>query len=371
MQHPAVQGLQLYPVPIAYGLSVGTLAYRQPSRRPEKKEISYQAVYHHYRKWSRDGSLERVFQHSILTIRDQLDTRHLNLDGSHAPAKKGGEAVAYQGRKKAKTSNILPITDANGFILATTGIIAGNHNDAFELKDNLRAAFKFIKRLGISIVGSYFNADTAFDTQAARRTCFNHKVIPNIVENKRSRKRPNADPNGFSMLKSTNCALPVSGCLLGLINSAPCWFALTAKSLTSWVLITSFSPLSTSVTYWLGKSLNEFVPKVVYDCAIGEYRDAPLTQQEFNEREAARAAADAVNRQEEAAADAIKADLAPLRTAQIEVDLATLAGACSGGSERSLRRWRGWQIERAECHSRYSCGVLAASRIISATIRAS
>lgn len=131
-----------------------------------------------------------MFQHSLLTIRDQLDTHHLNLDGSHTPAKRGGEAVAYQGRKKAKTSNILPITDANGFILATTGIVAGNHNDAFELKDHLRAAFMFIKRLGISLVGCYFNADAAFDTHAARWTCFNHHLIPNIVENARSRIHP-------------------------------------------------------------------------------------------------------------------------------------------------------------------------------------
>ena len=29
--------------------------------------------------------------------------------------------------------------------LATSRIVVGNHNDAFELKDNLRAAFKFIK----------------------------------------------------------------------------------------------------------------------------------------------------------------------------------------------------------------------------------
>lgn len=194
MQHPAVQSLQLYPVSPAYRLSVGTSAHRQRPRRPNKKAISYHTVYHHYRKWSRDGSLERVFQHSILSIREQLDTHHLNLDGSHAPAKKGGEAVAYQGRKKAKTSNVLPITDANGFILATTGIIAGNHNDAFELKANLRAAFKFIKRLGISLVGSSFNADSAFDTKAARWTCFNHKVIPNMAENKRSRKQTKRGP---------------------------------------------------------------------------------------------------------------------------------------------------------------------------------
>lgn len=158
-------------------------------QQPEKPEISWDAVRYHFTKWSRDGSLERVFAQSIVSIQAQVDTHHLNLDGSHAPAKKGGEAVAYQGRKKAKTSNVLPISDANGFILATTGIVAGNHNDAFELKDNLRRAFKFIKRLGIAIVGSYFNADAAFDTKAARWTCFNHKVIPNIAENKRSRKK--------------------------------------------------------------------------------------------------------------------------------------------------------------------------------------
>jgi hypothetical protein len=50
--------------------------------------------------------------HSILSIREQIDTHHLNLDGSHAPAKKGGEAVAYQGTKKAKTSKILPIKES-------------------------------------------------------------------------------------------------------------------------------------------------------------------------------------------------------------------------------------------------------------------
>jgi transposase len=161
---------------------------------PGKPELSYHAVYHHYRQWSRDGSLERVFEHSILSIQDQLDTHHLNLDGSHAIAKKGGEEVAYQGRKKTKTSNVLPITDANGFILATTGIVAGNHNDAFELKDNLRAAFKFIKGLGISMAGSYFNADSAFDTKAARWTCFNHKVIPNMAQNKRSRQHSKRGP---------------------------------------------------------------------------------------------------------------------------------------------------------------------------------
>ena len=151
-------------------------------------EISWWAVYHHFRKWSRDGSLERVWQHSIQAVKDAVDGSVLNLDGSHAVAKNGGEAVAYPGRKKAKTSNSLPMTDHNGYSLATTDSVAGNHNDAFQLKHQLQTAFKTIKRLGLSIAGAYFNADSGFDTLDARKGCFNHHVIPNIAENKRNRK---------------------------------------------------------------------------------------------------------------------------------------------------------------------------------------
>ena len=129
-----------------------------------------------------------MWQASILCISGQLDLAHINLDGSHAIAKKGGESVAYQGRKRAKTSNILPLLDANGYIIASTGIVAGNHHDAFNLKEHLQQAFKFIKRLGVVIAGAYFNADSAFDTLQARKVCFNHKLIPNIAENKRNRK---------------------------------------------------------------------------------------------------------------------------------------------------------------------------------------
>jgi len=93
---------------VLYRLHTGCQWYRLPiepvSAGSEKKEVSYHAVYYHFRKWSKDGSLEKVWVGSILTIFPDLDLSELNLDGSHAIAKKGGEAVAYQGRKKAKTT---------------------------------------------------------------------------------------------------------------------------------------------------------------------------------------------------------------------------------------------------------------------------
>ena len=154
-----------------------------------KKEISYSAVYLHFARWSHDGSLKRVWQHSILTIRADLDLSELNLDGTHSFAKKGGESVAYQGRKKGKTCNILPLMEKHGYVVASTGILAGQHNDAFNLKVHLQTAFKAIKQLGLVIKGAYFNADMAFDTRAARKACFNHGLIPNIPENPRNRQQ--------------------------------------------------------------------------------------------------------------------------------------------------------------------------------------
>jgi len=189
MQNSVVQTLQLYPVSVAYRLSVGATADSTRCRPCRKKEISWDAVRYHFVKWSRDGSLERVWQQSIVTIQSELDLSQLNLDGSHSVAKKGGEQVAYQPRKRSKTSNILAITERQGFVVATTGIVAGNHHDAFELKTYLATAFKSMKRLGLNIAGSFFNADSAFDTKAGRKVCFNHRVIPNMAENRRNRQQ--------------------------------------------------------------------------------------------------------------------------------------------------------------------------------------
>lgn len=81
-------------------------------------ELSFQAFYYHFRKWTNDGSFSYVFKASIVAISMHLDLSELNLDGTHTIAKKGGEAVDYpprfrgrQGRKKANTSNIFPVTD--------------------------------------------------------------------------------------------------------------------------------------------------------------------------------------------------------------------------------------------------------------------
>lgn len=154
-----------------------------------RKELSYQAVYHRFRKWSRDGSWKTVFDHSIQAIKDDVNLSEIHLDGTHTIGKKGGVSVQYQGRKKAKTSNIIPVTDAHGFIIATTKILPGNRNDLNDFDTTLRHIFSDLKHAGFQhrLNGSYLNADAGFDTKTARKICFNHCVIPNIPENIRNR----------------------------------------------------------------------------------------------------------------------------------------------------------------------------------------
>jgi transposase len=80
------------------------------------------------------------------------------------------------------------LTDKNGAIIATTGIIAGQHNDSYELIQKLKNVFNDMNRCGLDYKGAMFNADSSFDTRAARKLLWNRGVIPNIPENKRNRK---------------------------------------------------------------------------------------------------------------------------------------------------------------------------------------
>ena len=102
LSNSALQGVQLYSVLAAYRLPMGRNSDCIRARF-RKKEISYSAIYLHFSHWSHDGSLKKVWQQSISMIQEDLNLSELNLDGTHSLAKKGGQSVAYQGRKKGKT----------------------------------------------------------------------------------------------------------------------------------------------------------------------------------------------------------------------------------------------------------------------------
>ncbi len=64
--------------------------------------MSWQVPRYHFYKWSRDGSLQRLYEAGILTIKNELDLSEINLDGSHTIAKKGAKVSPIRDAKRQR-----------------------------------------------------------------------------------------------------------------------------------------------------------------------------------------------------------------------------------------------------------------------------
>lgn len=117
-----------------------------------------------------------------------LDLSCIALDRSHTPAKRGGEAVCYQGRKKAKTTNALFLTDKKGLPLAMSVPVAGNHNDLFKIEKVFPQMLSDLEQMNINVDGLFMNADTGFDSESFRQVCEKNRIIANIDFNRRNSK---------------------------------------------------------------------------------------------------------------------------------------------------------------------------------------
>ncbi len=171
---------------IIYRLKTGCQWRQLPLKQFFRERYSWQSVYYHFQKWSKDGSWENVWNNILKKYKHLLDLSSIQLDGTHTPAKRGGESVAYQGRKKSKTTNSLIITDSQGIPLACSEPIAGNHNDAFELEETFHSMMQSIASANIPIKDLFLNADSGFDTTSFRSYCYANDIFDNIDQNTRN-----------------------------------------------------------------------------------------------------------------------------------------------------------------------------------------
>lgn len=58
--------------------------------------LSWQSVYHHFRKWCLCGAWKDCWVAFLKRNRSKLDLSSVDLDGSHTPAIRGGKALDYQ-----------------------------------------------------------------------------------------------------------------------------------------------------------------------------------------------------------------------------------------------------------------------------------
>lgn len=151
-------------------------------------DITYGAVFHHFRKWVKDGSWMRAWEKLTSAYKHLLDLSTAQFDGTHSLAKRGGSAVGYQRRKRGKTTNILLLTDRNGIVVAAGIPVAGNHHDVFEIERQMAHIFEQLRRMEIPTEGLFLNADAGFDCQKLRQICENEGIILNVAQNRRAAK---------------------------------------------------------------------------------------------------------------------------------------------------------------------------------------
>ncbi len=89
---------------VLYKLHTGCQWPKLPIERDAQGQpvMSWQVPRYHFYKWSRDGSLQRLFDAGILTIKDKLDLSEINFDGSHTIAKKGAKVSPIKAERKRR-----------------------------------------------------------------------------------------------------------------------------------------------------------------------------------------------------------------------------------------------------------------------------
>jgi transposase len=150
------------------------------------KILSWQSVYYYFNKWSKNGCWQKIWIDILSSNRQYLDLSSVEFDGSHTPAKNGGDAVGYQGRKACKTTNALFMSDNQGVILAMSTPQEGQHHDLFEIETLFKEICCLLKEANISLNGLFLNADPGFDGESFYKACENEKIIPNIKPNPRN-----------------------------------------------------------------------------------------------------------------------------------------------------------------------------------------
>ena len=123
----------------------------------------------------------------------QVHRRRLNLSsvqpgGNHTLAKNGGAAIGYQGRKAARTTNLLFLADSSGQPLACARPQAGSHHDLFDIETSFGELCGLLEEAQISLEGLFFITDISFYAKLLCDDCFWSGIEANSVPNPSPRK---------------------------------------------------------------------------------------------------------------------------------------------------------------------------------------
>jgi len=156
--------------------------------------LTWNSVFQHFNKWSKAGCWQKVWVNFLKQNRQYLDLSSAEFDGSHTPAKNGGDAVGYQGRKASKTTNSLFMCDNQGVMLSMSTPQEGQHHDLYQIKELFDELCQLLKEAGIELEGLFLNADPGFDSDAFRQACEEKDIIANVKPNPRNSSKIDLEP---------------------------------------------------------------------------------------------------------------------------------------------------------------------------------
>lgn len=154
-------------------------------------EIHYTRLFKFHKRWSLDGSLEKVFVASVSLLKDNdlLDVSVLHGDGTTTPAKKGGEEVNYSGHKHFKGQKVVAFVDRNCNVISPFTSAPGNRHESKLFNHAFDSLKRVMKDIGLGLKGITASLDSAYDSKSNRKRIFNAGMKPNIKENPRNRKK--------------------------------------------------------------------------------------------------------------------------------------------------------------------------------------
>ena len=151
-----------------------------------QKALNWNSVFYYFNKWSKADCWRTIWVNILAKNRQYLDLSSAEFDGSHTPAKNGGDAVGYQGRKACNTTNALFLSDNQGVMLSMATPQEGQHHDLFQIQMLFDEICSLLKEAGLNLKGLFLNADPGFDSADFKAACGKEEIIANVKENPRN-----------------------------------------------------------------------------------------------------------------------------------------------------------------------------------------
>ena len=78
---------------IFYRLKTGCQWRELPIKQFFEESYSWNSVFHHFSQWSKKGAWQKAWEALLAAHKDYLDMSSIQIDGTHTPARGGGQAV--------------------------------------------------------------------------------------------------------------------------------------------------------------------------------------------------------------------------------------------------------------------------------------